>query len=536
MCGRAGRRGIDQVGYIFILLGDKNYPPRPDDMIKMLEGAGDHVESKFRLSYKTIISFLSRNIKNIFEFFKESYLENQKLLIMPETMKKQMEVKDKLQTLPKISCHILDDPVEHLKDYLANYSELRKARMKLYSNDILYYKITPGRILLYNESELNKNILIMVIWNYKEFDDIRCILVENNKQHIEFYKKQMKEKDQNIGMHKDVLYKYFEIKLEDIIEIMDWNIKVDSKNDYIKDSEDYYYFNKKVLDKYINEVLDVSFKHNPKILDCQKVTKGELNVFQQVEERNKYQKRIEDNPIHVCYEKQVHLKQYREIKKLEDEYVELSKLLNEENLKYYNEFQKRIQILKQMDYVDDEQQIKLKGKAAREIASTCCILVSELLLSNILDKLDICETVAFLSGFVYSKNEIELFDPEISDAFSDAVLEFTQLYEKIKNVEKENLQEESKYNRRITFEVSYSVYLWMKGTPFKEILCECDLEEGKLYNLIMRLFLFLDEIRNFYEIIGSNISSKFADAKKLLMRDILSCRSLYLREDININI
>jgi superfamily II RNA helicase len=74
----------------------------------------------------------------------------------------------------------------------------------------------------------------------------------------------------------------------------------------------------------------------------------------------------------------------------------------------------------------------------------------------------------------------------------------------------------------------------MEGKPFRDILSECELEEGKLYNLIMRLFLFLDEIRNFYEIIGSKVSTKFSDAKAKLMRDILSCRSLYLQEDINI--
>jgi superfamily II RNA helicase len=157
-------------------------------------------------------------------------------------------------------------------------------------------------------------------------------------------------------------------------------------------------------------------------------------------------------------------------------------------------------------------------------------------MSGILDKLDIPETVAFISGFAFSKNEIDIEDPQISDNFTVAVNEFALLIEGLINLELQFEFEESKYNRRITFAVSKSISLWMKGYKFRDILQDSDLEEGKLYNLIMRLFLFLEEIKNFYTTLGNTKSAeKFADAKALIMRDILSCRSLYLQEDIDID-
>ncbi len=193
-------------------------------------------------------------------------------------------------------------------------------------------------------------------------------------------------------------------------------------------------------------------------------------------------------------------------------------------------------ILKKLGYIDEDDQILIKGKAARELASSDSVLICELLMSNITDKLDIAETVAFLCGFTFSKNEIDVVDPNINDNFSNSVEEFTKLLEGLQKLEQEFEFEESKYNRRITFAVSKAIYLWMKGHKFREILEETDLEEGKVYNLIMRLYLFMEEIRNFYSMLGNaKLADKFKDAKEVIMRDIMSCKSLYLQDDIDID-
>jgi len=227
---------------------------------------------------------------------------------------------------------------------------------------------------------------------------------------------------------------------------------------------------------------------------------------------------------------------YEKRKKLEDDFETKSKSLSSENLKYYNDFKIRVNILKKLGYIDEEDQILLKGKAAREIATSDCVLITELLMGNILDKLDISETVAFLCGFTFSKNEIECEDPQINKNFSDAVYEFNILLENLQKLESEFEFEENKYNRRITFSVSKSIYLWMQGEKFTDILNETDLEEGKVYNLIMRLYLFMEEIRNFYSTLGnSKLAQKFADSKAIIMRDIMSCKSLYLQDDIDID-
>jgi len=132
MCGRAGRRGIDSIGNIYLMMGDKKIAPNPNDVINMLSGHGTQVESKFRLSYKTIISFLSRNVKNILEFFKESYLENNKGMILPDVMKKMNNLKDEIMTIGKIQC-IYEDDENFIKQYDHLNSELKSTRNKLFT-------------------------------------------------------------------------------------------------------------------------------------------------------------------------------------------------------------------------------------------------------------------------------------------------------------------------------------------------------------------------------------------------------------------
>ena len=88
----------------------------------------------------------------------------------------------------------------------------------------------------------------------------------------------------------------------------------------------------------------------------------------------------------------------------------------------------------------------------------------------------------------------------------------------------------------MTFEFSKAMKKWMKGKHFLEILNFTELEEGKLYNLIMRIFLMLEEIINFYKVFGNVEQSKrFFEIKNKLLRGIMSIQSLYLQDKIDID-
>ena len=238
-----------------------------------------------------------------------------------------------------------------------------------------------------------------------------------------------------------------------------------------------------------------------------------------------------------CQKFKEHITKYYEYKNKKKKLEEIYKDLNPENMAYYEEFNIRRAILKELNYINKDNKLTIKGKAAREINTTDCVIITEILLSDIFLKLSDEEVVAFLSGFATNKNQIEIEYPKISQNLNEAYLKFLEIYDGIKKEEEKKNFEENKYNRRFMPDVSKAIKTWMEGGSFGEICKLTDLEEGKLYNLILRIFLFLDEIYNFYSVLGNvKESQRFDKIKNSLLRGIMGVQSLYLQEKINIDL
>ena len=78
---------------------------------------------------------------------------------------------------------------------------------------------------------------------------------------------------------------------------------------------------------------------------------------------------------------------------------------------------------------------------------------------------------------------------------------------------------------------------WMNGKNFGEICQLTDLEEGKLFNLISRLYLFLEEIINFYVSLGIvKEGQRLENIKNSILRGIMGVQSLYLQDNINFDL
>ena len=233
------------------------------------------------------------------------------------------------------------------------------------------------------------------------------------------------------------------------------------------------------------------------------------------------------------------IKRYNEYENVKIKIEELNKEISPESMANYEEFIKRRKILEQLNYINETNNILTpKGKAAREISTTDCVLISEILLSDILTSLKDDELVAFLSCFATNRSKIEMKYHEINDNLSTAFNKFFKIYDKILNIEKSKKDfEENIYNRRFLPEAVLAIKGWMNGEPFGEICKMTDLEEGKLYNLISRIYLFFEEIINFYTVLGIvKEGQRFENIKKNILRGIMGVQSLYLQDNINFDI
>ena len=61
MCGWAGRWGIDKEGNVYIFFGNSDDIPHIDLIKPMLINKGETLESKFKLTYSTIINSFTLN-------------------------------------------------------------------------------------------------------------------------------------------------------------------------------------------------------------------------------------------------------------------------------------------------------------------------------------------------------------------------------------------------------------------------------------------------------------------------------------------
>ena len=616
MCGRAGRRGIDKNGNVYILLTELTNKNEKEDILYMLEGKGTEVASKFRICYKTLLSFYSRNIKDMNEFFRESFLESNLTQKIPEKIKEIEFQKFKKSKISKMSCtYCLKEKEKNNKenedhkiniekelennqniininsnininnnnknknksltiedypiaDYYKNLLKYKQLSYDIFTNEKVYEKlnIKPGRILKvrkephYNHKRKNnkgKNIdegiyvVLIQAYNRDYFGTLWCLVLNkiNNKNSVK--NKNPNDLITKRGKINKYSFSYEEFTTYDLIEAYEepFKIKLPKKNDnnniWHRDRNAYYYLiDQGILLYSLRELERISKKNDFQELHEEinfiplnlKEIDNELDFQLKIEEREKIAQETKNNICLKCHNFTEHYKQYKKYKEICDKIEELEGELNPENLEHYKEFKTRQNILQDLEYVNEDNSLTLKGKAAREIGTTDCVLITELLTSDILNSLSDSEIIAFLSGFASNKNDIELEDPYIGKNFSKQVKKFTEIYEKLYEKEKSYGFEENKYNRRMTFEFSGAMKKWMEGKDFLEVLDATELEEGKLYNLIMRIFLMLEEISNFYSTLGNvGQSKKILEIKEKLMRGIMAMQSLYLQEKIDID-
>ena len=553
MCGRAGRRGKDDKGNIYIILDDKLCQIEPSSVFNMASKEGTSVESQFRLSYKVIINFFYKNIKNIVQFFKESYIENSTFISMPKIRKNIEELSVIVNEMKGIECEKND--IETMSEYYNVTANLKEIRNKLFGNDYIKELLKDkGRIILYNSKKQMRNIYLLVVNHYTDYDgEIWCLSVNGDQNEVMKYKnsKESKEKKNQgpyarKGIKNEKYFSYFSIYYEDIVDICDFKLKCLSKkksnlNEVIQDDDGFDFYLSQNLNIILDELLSIntdleSNKSDIKIINYSKISKNDFDVSKIIKIKEEYSSKQIKNLCHNCKLRKTHYDEYETNKEIIDKLEMNKKKISEDNLRYFKEFQVRIEILKNMGYIDEENNLTLKGKAAREITCCDCLIVTELLFSNILNKLSISEITAFLSCFILNSNEIKFEDPEISEEFTKAIEELKKINKNIKEKENEKTFEESSYNRKIDFSIAPTIKSWMEGKHFSEILEECELEEGKVYSIINRLSGFFDSIVEFYNVLGNKTEGeKYINAKNILLRDVLVCKSLYLQDDLNLN-
>lgn len=124
MAGRAGRRGIDTVGYVIIVSTGRDEAPPAGALRRMILGDPTKLRSQFRLTYNMILNLLRVEALKIEEMIKRSFSENATQALLPEHEKQVQLSEASLAKIKREPCDICDIDLEACHQAAIEYERL----------------------------------------------------------------------------------------------------------------------------------------------------------------------------------------------------------------------------------------------------------------------------------------------------------------------------------------------------------------------------------------------------------------------------
>jgi antiviral helicase SKI2 len=212
--------------------------------------------------------------------------------------------------------------------------------------------------------------------------------------------------------------------------------------------------------------------------------------------------------------------------------AELRQSLSEQNLQLLPDYEQRIQVLKDLSFIDDASRIQLKGKVACEIHSGDELVLTELILDNVLADYEPAEIAALLSAFVFQEKTEST--PTLTGNLERGMKTIIDIAEKVNAVQTlyqviQSSDESNDFASRPRFGLMEVVYEWARGMSFKNITDLTDVLEGTVVRTITRLDETCREVKNAARIIGDpELYQKMVAAQEMIKRDITAVASLYI--------
>lgn len=129
------------------------------------------------------------------------------------------------------------------------------------------------------------------------------------------------------------------------------------------------------------------------------------------------------------------------------------------NLTLYPDYCNKLQVLRALKYIDESDEVTLKGKVACEMGQNE-LLITELILCNMFNDLEPAEIAALLSGLVFqAKTQGE---PTIPEPLKKYVESFEQINETILK-EEQRFQAATETESRLNFGLLEVVYEWARN-------------------------------------------------------------------------
>ncbi|KAG6296213.1 hypothetical protein E4U46_002883 [Claviceps purpurea] len=535
MAGRAGRRGLDTVGSVIIVPpGGSDDAPPAGELRNMIQGEPSKLRSQFRLTYNMILNLLRVEALKIEEMIKRSFSEHATQQLLPEHEKDVKVAQADLAKVKREACKVCDVAMDEChqaaQDYKQFTFELYKGLLRIPIGRNMFVE---QRLVVFNyEGVRTVGLMLNQRTNPRfslEEPVLRICAIKSTRDgrdgtdqlpFIPATRKYLHKLPQN---KKHIHTKNLFVPLSDVECLTKWVVK-GTLPEIFKGGE--------AAQKAVEQLQDIcsSWDGRWDELDLSKVKSLALQEI--MEKRKQSIKMVTESPSFKCPNFLKHFAMCHDEWLIKEHISQLKQSLSDQNLQLLPDYEQRIQVLKELEFIDSATRIQLKGKVACEVHSGDELVLTELILDNVLAEFEPAEIAALLSAFVFQ--EKTLVEPTLTGNLERGRDTIIAISEKVNDVQTrlqviQSADDSNDFASKPRFGLMEVVYEWARGMSFKNITGLTDILEGTIVRTITRLDEVCREVKNAARIVGDpELYTKMQEAQELIKRDITAVASLYM--------
>ncbi|CDJ38285.1 ATP-dependent RNA helicase DOB1, related, partial [Eimeria tenella] len=216
---------------------------------------------------------------------------------------------------------------------------------------------------------------------------------------------------------------------------------------------------------------------------------------------------------------------------LEKEQRKLAEALTARSLELYPDLLARQRVLNKFGFVHSEGTPTLKGRVACQVISGDELTLVEFVFRNGLKDLTPCEIAGVLSAFVGGDKQREETPAPTTGLQNARAMAETIHLEILAAQRQEGLAvADEDWWKLCNFDMALVAYEWARGLPFVDVMRLTSLQEGSVVRNLLRLDELLRKLGQAMNLSGdSKLAAAVLEASNRIRRDIVFATSLYLQ-------
>ncbi|GMH36292.1 hypothetical protein BSKO_04160 [Bryopsis sp. KO-2023] len=519
MSGRAGRRDVDDVGFVIMMV---NSEMSEKNCKAMVSGSSDPLQSSFRLTYYTLLNLLRRvegTQQTMGDIIKKSFQEFQHRRRVPELKARLKLLEEKAE---QISLRVNDAQIVEYNETSKNMAVLENEIMRESKEGCMAF-LRPGRLIKVKEWGWGVVMSVIAEWGsstvFKKTHLVDTMLCCDRYSDEKPNARPLKP----AALHRDAYTAVLPVPLSMIDRIS--TLCVDLPGDLRTQQT------RRPVLKNLCSLVAIHREKIPTIDVCTQLHVTDPLVLPKVKELADLKSKKVSNPVHKVMQDS---HGSSAVEKKVNMHLEAEELKEKIAGSFFGEFCEEAKamtaVLRRLGHVNASDVVQLKGKVACEIDAGNSLICVELLFDGVFDTLDIPSSVS-IATLLLQMSERSFDDIKNKRVLAEPFSKVMRTVEMIADVCIECKQDIDKEKFMELFNPCLMdvMYAWSKGESFVKVCDMTEVFEGAIVRGARRLDELLTQLREGASVMGNHaLAKKFSDCCVSIRRDVMFSPSLYV--------